>query len=69
MESIDRATEIKRVKLVLFINLPLCVWALTAFIKSFDQGVTWKIVCAGVAFSLFLVVNVLLFLRLRKLSP
>jgi len=68
METTNTTELIKRARVVLWLNLLICVWALTVFIKALNSNATWRIVSSGIGFVGFLAVCTLLFLRLRKLQ-
>ncbi|WP_295651717.1 hypothetical protein [uncultured Mucilaginibacter sp.] len=68
MEITSTTDLIRRVRVALWLNLLICIWALTVFIKALNGNTMWRTVSSGIGFVGFLAVCVLLVLRLKKLQ-
>jgi hypothetical protein len=67
MEASPSTNQIKQIRLSLFINFAMTVYAVCTLVKALQTGVVWRIVCSGVGSVFFLAVFILLILRLIKL--
>jgi hypothetical protein len=61
------ADQIKQIRLSLFINFAMTVYAVCTLIAALKAGVVWRIICSGVGSVFFLAVFIMLTLRLIKL--
>jgi glucan phosphoethanolaminetransferase (alkaline phosphatase superfamily) len=68
MQTSDVQQKLKQAKFIFWINLAMALFAFSIFIKSFDSHQSWKIVCSGAGFSIFLGLTTLLFVQMRKLQ-
>ncbi|MBC7400763.1 MAG: hypothetical protein H7289_12555 [Mucilaginibacter sp.] len=67
MESSPATDQIKQIRLSLFINAAMAVYAICTFVAALKAGVAWRIVCSGVGSVFFVAIIVMLVLRLIKL--
>lgn len=68
MEANTEVPKIKQAQFIFWMNLAMATFAMSVFIKSIDSGMTWKIVCSGAGFAVFLVLTILLLVRMLKLQ-
>jgi hypothetical protein len=67
MESTPSTDQIKQIRLSLFINSALAIYAVCTFIAALKAGVAWRILLSGTGSVFFVVAVVNLLLRLVKL--
>jgi len=68
MQTINTQEELRKVRIALSINLVACVFMLIGLITSISSGVTWRIVCSGIACGGMFFLTFAIFTRLLKLQ-
>jgi len=68
MESTANNNELKRVRMVFFINLAVSIIYLLIVFRSINTEVTWRIICSAIGFTGIFAVTVMVFLRLMQLQ-
>ncbi|MCC8423731.1 hypothetical protein [Mucilaginibacter sp. UR6-11] len=66
--AVSATDQIKQIRLSLFINLAMTVYAVCTLVDALQTGVVWRIICSGVGSVFFLSIFIMLVLRLIKLS-
>jgi len=61
-------TQLKQARFIFWINLAMALFSFSVFMRSFDSGKQWKIICSGAGFAIFLALVILLFVRMMKLQ-
>jgi hypothetical protein len=67
MESTPSTDQAKQLRLSIFINLAMAIYAICTFIKALQTHVAWRIIISGVGSVFFVAMLVILVLRLVKL--
>jgi hypothetical protein len=67
MDATPFQDQIKKIRLSLFINSCMAVYAVCTFVAALKAQIAWRILCSGVGSVFFVTILVLLMLRLIKL--
>jgi hypothetical protein len=67
MDATPSTGQIKQIRLSLFINAAMAIYAICTLVAALKAGVAWHIVCSGVGSVFFVAIIVMLILRLIKL--
>ncbi|MES2375571.1 MAG: hypothetical protein V4553_03280 [Bacteroidota bacterium] len=67
MDAKPSTNQIKQIRLSLFINSAMAIYAICTFVASLKAGIAWRILLSGTGSVFFVVAIVMLLLRLVKL--
>jgi hypothetical protein len=67
MDTTPSTDQIKQIRLSLFINSAMAIYAICTFVSALKAGVAWRILLSGTGSVFFVVAVVMLLLRLIKL--
>jgi hypothetical protein len=68
MNTLDNTEKLRKTKIAIWLNIPICIISMIGLFKSIDSQISWKIIASSIGFLGFLSMTLLLFGQLLRLQ-